>query len=649
MTSDRGLWEREKAALLQENARLRAQVHRQAALAQQLTRIRRTLTRRAPVHQVLEVVVQAASELLGDEIVGLRRVDPADPTHLTMTAWVGVDARTAAVMNRCPVGEGAGGRAYRERRVIVMESYRSADHALSEMVQVLGLDAAMAAPVFEDGLVVGSLAVATSRPGRTYDAEEQALLVTFAEHASLALTDAATAARLDAALSQATYDALHDPLTGLGNRVLLAERLQHALDRRGGGRVGVVCLDLDGFSHVNDSLGHYAGDRLLKEVAERLTRTVRAGDTVVRLGGDEFAVVVEDLPAADDEAQIEIDLFANRLLECLQEPVEVAGQLLQVSAGAGVVLQEPSDDGQALLRNADLALYQAKSGGRGRLGRFEPSLHVASLHRLHLEQELRSALENDELVLHYQPVVDLSTGLAVGAEALARWTHPTLGQVSPTEFVPVAEATGLSGALAEWAVRTACADLAAWRGIGGVDEHFSVGVNVAAGDVEQPDLLRQVERALSLNGLGPRSLVIEITESAMVGESPQVQATLQGLAALGVMLAVDDFGTGHASLDYLRRFPIEILKLDKSFTVDLSGSAEDSALPRAVLRLARSLGLRTVAEGVETAEHLRAVRRRSCDMVQGFLLARPVPADQLLATLPKRVAPRPVRRPAARP
>jgi diguanylate cyclase (GGDEF)-like protein/PAS domain S-box-containing protein len=427
------------------------------------------------------------------------------------------------------------------------------------------------------------------------------------------------------------YQAFHDDLTGLPNRALLRDRIEHALASgcRDGSRVAVLFLDLDGFKVVNDSLGHAAGDELLAAVAARLQTCVRPGDSVARLGGDEFAVLlVED---RDDRAA---DVVASRALEAFRAPFDLDGRQVVVSASIGIATGSPVDaTADTLLRDADAAMYAAKWSGSARAQRFEPSMHARALERLELSGDLRLALGRDELVVHYQPVVDLGTGEVEGIEALIRWDHPTRGLVPPISFVPLAEELGLIIPIGRWVLETACRQAARWIETGVLAPGVAVCVNVSARQLHDDALVQHVADALAVSGLDPASLVLEITETALVQDVEVASVRLAALKALGVRVAIDDFGAGYSSLDYLRRFPVDVLKIDKSFVDGVATGEQGRALVQAIVDLGTSLRLLLVAEGIEEEDQLAELQATGCTSGQGYLFARPADAASLEAVL----------------
>jgi diguanylate cyclase (GGDEF)-like protein len=425
--------------------------------------------------------------------------------------------------------------------------------------------------------------------------------------------------------ARVAHMARHDALTDLPNRVLLAERLGQALAaaRRHGEPLAVLCLDLDRFKQVNDTLGHPVGDALLRAVAERLKSCVREEDTVARLGGDEFAVVQVGLDQPEGAGAL-----ARRLVAVLGEPYEVAGHQLVVGASVGIALA-PCDGGEAddLLKRADMALYRAKADGRGTYRSFESGMDAKLQARRLLELDLRRALAAGEFELHYQPLVDLRSSGIVAFEALLRWRHPERGMVPPAEFVPLAEEIGLIVPLGEWVLHRACADAAGWPG------QAKVAVNLSAVQFKGDALVPAVVAALAASGLPACRLELEITEGVLLNDGETTLATLRELRASGVRIAMDDFGTGYSSLGYLRTFPFDKIKIDRSFVADLGTSADCEAIVRAVTGLGGSLGIVTTAEGVETAAQMERLRAEGCDQVQGYYFGRPVPAGQVAALL----------------
>ncbi len=416
----------------------------------------------------------------------------------------------------------------------------------------------------------------------------------------------------------------HDALTDLPNRTLLNERLEQALARvERGDIVATHLLDLDLFKNVNDTLGHAAGDQLLKAVAERLRGIVRDTDTVARVGGDEFAIVQVAPERPADAAAL-----AERVIEAIGKPFDIGGHQVVVRTSVGIAVG-PTDgvDPDQLTRNADLALYRAKGDGRGTFRFFEPGMDVQMQTRRALEHDLRKALVAGEFVLHYQPVLNLASNEITGVEALIRWQHPERGMIPPGEFIPLAEEIGLIVALGEWAIRQACATAAAWP------NDLKVAVNLSPAQFRSPGLLQLVVSALASTGLAAERLELEITESILLHDSKATLAILFQLREMGVRIAMDDFGTGYSSLSYLQTFPFDKIKIDRSFVKNIPAAAGSLNIVRAVAAMARGLGMQTTAEGVETQEQLDTVKSEGCTEVQGYLLSRPLPAHEIQALL----------------
>jgi diguanylate cyclase (GGDEF)-like protein/PAS domain S-box-containing protein len=417
------------------------------------------------------------------------------------------------------------------------------------------------------------------------------------------------------------HQAFHDSLTGLANQALFRDRVTHALSRaaRRQSELAVLFVDLDDFKTVNDSLGHTAGDALLVAVAERLRGCVRAADTAARLGGDEFALLVEDLGSRSDATGL-----ADRLIDLLRQPFTIAGREIVVGASIGIAFHDPDTTTGQLLRNADIAMYTAKRGGKRRYEIFEPQMHAEAVERLEIQADLRRALDRGELTLQYQPIVALDTGRISGVEALVRWCHPERGLLAPNAFIPIAEETGLICELGRQVLVEACSQARAWQ-----LPPLTVSVNLSPRQLQGDELIAHITEALEVSGLAPSTLVLEITEGAMMHDTEAIIAKLEVLKALGVKLAVDDFGTGYSSLSYLQRFPIDVLKIDRTFIGRIDSDDNSSSLIGAILSLARIMQLEAVAEGVETEAQADMLTQLGCDLAQGYYLARPMDAERL--------------------
>ncbi|MBK8179079.1 MAG: EAL domain-containing protein [Planctomycetes bacterium] len=425
---------------------------------------------------------------------------------------------------------------------------------------------------------------------------------------------------------QLAHRAFYDPLTNLPNRALFLDRLRQALrraSRRKDYLFAVLFLDVDRFKLVNDSLGHMAGDRLLVMIARRFELSLRPGDTVARLGGDEFTVLLDDIRDVTDATRV-----ADRIQRELEMPFNVGGQEFFTSASIGIALsatgyERPED----ILRDADTAMYKAKSQGKARHAMFDTGMHERAVVLLRMEADLRRAIERSELRVHYQPIVSLSTGRIAGVEALARWQHPTRGLVSPAEFIPMAEETGLILPIGRWVLAEACRQMVLWRDAFGVSYPLEVAVNLSGRQLALPDVVGEIREALRDTGLEPGRLRLEITESVVMERPEMVSHMLQELRTLGVKLSIDDFGTGYSSLAYLQRFPADTLKIDRSFVSPMGVRGENSEIARTIVTIGHNLGMRVVAEGVETAEQMEQLRGLSCEGAQGYFISRPLTSE----------------------
>ncbi|MGD0879961.1 MAG: EAL domain-containing protein [Acidimicrobiales bacterium] len=433
------------------------------------------------------------------------------------------------------------------------------------------------------------------------------------------------------------HRALHDPLTGLANRQLILDRTEQMISRtrRSQEPIAAYFIDLDNFKDVNDSLGHEAGDHLLRLVAQRFESILRSSDTIGRLGGDEFVILAEGVSLAPGP-----DLLADRIKEVLREPFSLVGFegiSITVTASIGIAVGERTD-AQELLRDADIALYRSKASGRGQSVVFEPAMQQAVVGRLELRSELDTALDNHEFFLLYQPIVDVRSTELRGVEALIRWQHPTRGVIPPSDFIPILEDSGRIGDVGRWVLDTACVQAGRWRDLG---YDTSISVNVSTKQLESDALVDDVRRALEAGRLDPGALVVEVTEAALMKDVDSTVSRLQRLRDLGVKIAIDDFGTGYSSLAFLRQFPVDVVKIDQSYIASMDGTPGSVALIRTMIELGRALGLDTLAEGVEEESQLETLRSYRCQSAQGFIFSKPVEAsmvEALMAHTSKRVA-----------
>ncbi|MBI2297292.1 MAG: EAL domain-containing protein [Betaproteobacteria bacterium] len=433
---------------------------------------------------------------------------------------------------------------------------------------------------------------------------------------------------------QIQYLATHDGLTSLPNRVMFSQLLNLAIQsaRRYTRNFAVLFIDLDRFKLINDTLGHEAGDKLLQEIATRFTGCLRESDVVARLGGDEFVVLVQEVSEAEHVATV-----ARKLLSAAIKPVVLAGQECRVTASIGICLY-PADaqDEQSLMKHADIAMYLAKEEGKNNFQFYSEDIKVQSLERLTLETSLRRALERDEFFLHYQAKLDLRTGQITGVEALLRWQHPDLGMVSPVQFIPIAEETGLIVPIGRWVLQTACAQNVAWQREG--LPPVCMAVNLSARQFADEDLLKDIAAALEQSGMRPELLELELTESMVMQSPERVTRLLAAIKQMGVRIAIDDFGVGYSSLAQIKRFPIDTLKVDRSFIRDLAGNAEDRAITEAIIAMGKTLSLTVVAEGVETQEQQTFLLNHACDAMQGYYFSRPVPQEEFASFLRQHLA-----------
>jgi diguanylate cyclase (GGDEF)-like protein len=422
------------------------------------------------------------------------------------------------------------------------------------------------------------------------------------------------------------YSTLHDALTGLPNRSLFTERLRHAMRRAArhpDNLFAVLFLDLDRFKEVNDNLGHFAGDELLRAVARRLEACIRPEDTVARLSGDEFAILLESITEISDAGRV-----AERIEEALSFPINIAGAEVTTSASMGIVTSTMAhDQPEQILRSADMAMYRAKAAGRARYELFDRAMHTDALARLQLETDLRRAVERGEFILHYQPVVSLRTGRITGFEALVRWQHPERGLVQPADFIPVAEETGLILPMGRWVLSEACRQVREWNDLFPRAEPLGIGVNLSARQFSQSGLVDQLTQALETTGASPTSLRLEITEAAIIDRGRYAVAVLMQIRELGVQVYLDDFGTGYSSLSYLHGLPVDGIKIDRAFVSDLDTNDDNLRLVKTLLTLSEIVGIRAEAEGISSAEQLKELRSLNCEQGQGYLFSAPITSD----------------------
>ena len=610
-------------ALAAERA-TRDHLQQRQELLERLSSIQREITRRVPLSDVLTRITSSARDLLDVEMATLRLVDTAAGNVMRLVAHDGVPADVVASMDYTNVGDGASGRAVASGELVIAE----ADEVVLSRPALAGhnVQRAMAAPVRDGERVTGTILVATTNPQRTFGPAEQDVLTAFAEHASLALTDAKRVEHIQRL-------AFHDELTGLVNRTLFIERLDQALlrARRRRSHVAVLFLDLDRFKTINDSLGHTAGDQLLVTVAQRLRQCLRDEDTASRLGGDEFAILAH----CDRDGSVEV---AQRVLAAMEPAFSLDGREVFVAASIGIANDRGGrSNAGRMLRDADTAMYRAKSTSGSGLVIFEPTMHAAALARIDLEADLRGAIGREEIRLQYQPIVDLDSRTVAGFEALVRWHHPVRGVISPLDFIPLAEETGQIAELGRWILRTACAQARRWQQRGPQHRGLAMSVNVSPRQLQDPHFVDDVAAALEASGLDPRDLVLEITEGAVMVDIENATSKLLALRGLGVCLAIDDFGTGQSSLGLLRRLPVDIIKVDKMFVDAIASDPAAAALLETIVQMGVILSLDVIIEGIETAPQTAIVARCAGVLGQGYHLGRPMnasDADILLSSRP---------------
>ncbi|HSI57482.1 MAG TPA: EAL domain-containing protein [Ideonella sp.] len=579
----------------------------------------------APLTDILERLTRLIESQL-EGITGSILLLDEDGQHLRHGAGPNLPAAYLQAIDGVQIGPTVGScgtAAYRRESVVVADI--QADPLWADfrgLAALYGLRSCWSAPILtHDGAVIGTFAMYSSSV-RVPTAGDTRMI-------DLATRIAGIAIERRRAEERIGHMAHHDELTGLPNRALLSDRMTQALAlaRRSGRAVALLFVDLDDFKFVNDSFGHPAGDALLIEVAARLSAAVRGGDTVARLGGDEFVVMLLDLEQAEDAVKV-----VQKILGALSLPLLIDARSVQVSASIGVSIY-PGDGtcGETLLKHADVAMYRAKELGGNDYRCYTDDMGLRAQEHLELQAALRQAVDEQQFELHYQPQVDLRTGRMNAMEALIRWRHPELGMVSPARFIPLAEETGLIVPIGEWVLRSACTQLKAWHEAGHLG--LCVAVNLSARQFQGHDVAQMVRRVLGECGLAGEFLELELTESALMQDTEGVLKTLHELKATGAALALDDFGTGYSSLSHLRRFPIDVIKIDQSFTFDVASSAEAASITRAIIAMARSLDMKTVAEGVETEQQLRFMSEHQCDSVQGYYYSRPLAVDAMSALL----------------
>ncbi len=572
-----------------------------------ISQIQQAIAGRAELDEMLHAITRGLGEFLG-EIVMVRLVDPDSPTTHHMVASYGVPDDVRPMINSLPIEIGITGRAVQENRLVIINDYQVAERMVPDFV-AYGVEAMMAAPIHEAGTAVGAVCVA-SRTVAFTDLQREALEM-FTQTASLALSNAHAVE----GMRRAYYDAL----TGLPNRAFFGDELARRRSEDAG-RSAVLFIDIDRFKAVNDSLGHAAGDELLRAVADRVSGCLRPDDVVARHGGDEFTVLLPDV-----HSDAEVDQVAERIIASLSAPVTVAGREIVVSASVGIALDEPGLDTHDLVQQADVAMYHAKQTGRARHARFSRALGEEARRRLDTEVALRNALTDNELSLHYQPLVDLISGRTIGAEALLRWNAPDQQDTSIADVISLAEDTGLIIPIGEWVIREACAQRQAWAPL--IPDDFRLHANVSVKQLEESDFDARLHRCLRDHGLSTSALTLEITESVLIGQDNSAREVVDRIRTLGVDLSLDDFGKGYSSLAYLADLNLQSLKIDRGFIARVAEIGSSAAIVRHIIALTHELGMSVVAEGVETYDQSAILTGLGCDHAQGYFFARPMAAS----------------------
>lgn len=624
----------------EEKARTEAQKERLTRMFAALSATNEAIMRAKSRAELFDLVCLAASNgaKFTSTTIALAR---ADSDQLEIVAAAGPSAETTrnirlSIDPERPEGRGMSGTAFRTRQPCISNDYLNDDRVrvFHAVVRDDGARSGAAFPLIAHDQAVGVMIYMSTEPG-TFTSEFVELLQRLADNVSFAMENFDRTDEKNQADERIEYLASHDSLTDLPNRETFNGLLREAIDaaQRHDHRFAVLFIDLDRFKVINDSLGHEAGDLLLLEVANRLRGALRTSDVVARLGGDEFVVILDQCGEIDDVQRI-----ATGLLAALAEPMELAGHECHTTASIGIAMYPANgSDAQTLTKNADMAMYLAKEDGKNGYRFFSKEVKTQSIERLSLESALRRALEREQFSLNYQPKVDMETGQITGVEALLRWAHPDLGNVSPAQFIPLAEETGLIVPIGRWVLNEACAQAMAWQRRGLLP--LSMAVNLSPRQFVDEHLLQDVDEALAASGMSPVLLQLEVTESMMMRNVGRALKVLDAIQSRGIRLAIDDFGTGYSSMSLMKHFPIDTIKIDRSFVRDLPQDSENQAIAQAIISMGKALGMTVVAEGVENVEQEAFLRTHGCDEMQGFLISKPLPARQMAELLRPMVLP----------
>lgn len=582
-------------------------------------------------NDLLQIGIESLAELLEARYGAIGILDASG--ELNHFVYTGINAELAERIGQFPQGKGLLGVVIQNNVSLRLDDMSSHPQSVGFPEHHPPMKTLLAVPIAYHDRVYGRIYLSDKENGELFSQQDEDLALSFAHSLSLVLDNAREIEEVKRARQTLDYMAHFDALTDLPNRTLLKDRMDQAIShaQRNQRMVGVLFLDLDNFKVVNDSIGHTCGDELLKSVAQRISDCLREGDTAARLGGDEFIVLLPDLSDTQDAAKV-----ADKILELLESPFDIDRHEVFASSSIGIsIYPHNSKDTEGLLSDADGAMYYAKKLGKNNYQFFTPEMNRSAQKHMQLEKHLRRALEQNELVLHYQPQVDVKTGRIIGMEALIRWMSPEFGMVSPADFIPLAEETGLIGPIGAWVLKTACGQARLWQQNG---FPVRVAVNLSTRQFHQVHnqqnsqhpLLEAVLNALAETGLSPDLLELEITESILMQHIDTTMDILNTFKSMGIRLSVDDFGTGYSSLSYLKRFPIDTLKIDKSFINDITTDPSDRAIVAAITVMAQQLKLEVIAEGVETRQQLDYLRELQCGYVQGYYFSKPLPADEIM-------------------